>query len=162
MKKRYLKNIEDIEALRDTDTKIRFEYDNHGVAWKEEHYQFVNGVLCCFWDGKLTSYNAMLSLRHGNYYIEVDEHDCVRQDAEDEPSEDWIGKLGVFWDDDGDKPLIDILWRYTEDDEYRFEGESCSVYEHFRPLTPEEVEKYTGYKVVTETLNDRRDFRNEN
>ena len=139
MHKKYLKTIEDIEALRNTDTKIRFEYDNHGVAWKEQHYQFVNGVLCGFWDGKLTNYNVMLSLDHGNYYIEV----------EDEPSEDYIGKLGWFWDDNETNRFIDVVSCCDS-----VCGYAASVFggwfKHFRPLTPEEVEKYTGYKVVKE------------
>lgn len=135
--KKYLKTIEDVEALRNTDTKILYEIENGGVPDPREYYKFVNGVLCCFSNDTLVSYNTMLVCKRIKYYIEV----------EDETSKDDIGKLGFFWDDDDDKPLIDILWRYTEDDEYRFEGESCSVYEHFRPLTPEEVEKYTGYKV---------------
>lgn len=140
-KRKYLKNIEDIEALRNTDTKIRFEYDNHGVAWKEQHYQFVNGVLCGFWDGKLTNYNVMLSLDHGNYYIEV----------EDEPSEDWIGKLGWFWDNTKKAGVLDFLEKIRDTEVCRYVTKSTNLrYNHFRPLTPEEVEKYTGYKVAKE------------
>lgn len=138
MYKKYLKTIEDIEALRNTDTKIRFEYDNHGVAWKEQYYQFVNGVLCGFWDGRLTNYNAMLSLDHGNYYIEV----------EDEPSEDLIGKLGWFWDDDENRAFVSFL-EDLDGSMYVCDYDGCP-YEHFRPLTADEVEKYTAFKVVRE------------
>lgn len=43
MKKRYLKTVEDVVALKDTDTKIYAE-NVHG------YYQFVNGVWCGFWN----------------------------------------------------------------------------------------------------------------
>ena len=140
MHKKYLKTIKDIEALKDTDTKILYEIENGGVSDPREYYKFVNGVLCCFSNDTLVSYNTMLLCKRIKYYIEV----------EDEPSEEDIGKLGWFWDDDEDDKTMNILWRYTGDDEYCVEGETCSCYKHFRPLTPEEVEKYTGYKVVKE------------
>ena len=132
MRKKYLKTIEDVEALRKTDTKILVE--NHGG-----YYKFINGVLCYFHcDGKDFNFQTHLWLSQ-EPYIEV----------EDDPSEDYIGKLGWFWDDDADDSIIDILWSNTREG-YRYEGETCACYKHFRPLTPEEVEKHTGYKVVKE------------
>lgn len=138
MKKKYLNTIEDIEALRNTDTKIYVE--NHGG-----YFKFINGVLCSFTiNGELSMYSAGLSWVVQEYYIEV----------EDEPSEDYIGKLGLFWDyketADG---FIDVL------EEIDVQPDGCNKYipkanswdhQHFRPMTPEEVEKYTGYKVVKE------------
>jgi hypothetical protein len=129
MRKKYLKTIEDVEALRNTDTKIYCESYNG-------YFQFANGVLCSFKeDGSLASYNRAIYLED-DYYIEV----------EDEPSEDDIGKLGWFWDDDEDDKIID---RLEDIDAGKVYGvDASSYYYHFRPLTPEEVEKYTGYKVV--------------
>ena len=134
--KKYLKTIKDIEALRDTDTKILYEIENGGVPDPREYYKFVNGVLCCFSNDTLVSYNTMLVCKRIKYYIEV----------EDEPSEDWIGKLGWFWDDDETVAFPSIL-EELDGVMYVSKSDTCP-YEHFRPLTPEEVEKYTGYKVV--------------
>lgn len=135
MKKKYLKTIEDIEALRNTDTKIYREYQS-----SIGYYKFVNGVLCSFTTiDELFMYNAGLSWNIQEYYIKV----------EDEPSEDLIGKLGWFWDDDEDVKCVDVLNDISTGNG-RFEGQTDGWYDHFRPLTPEEIEKYTGYKVVKE------------
>ncbi|MBO5956732.1 MAG: hypothetical protein J6Q39_04180 [Bacteroidales bacterium] len=138
--KKYLKTIKDVEALRDTDTKILYEIENGGVPDPREYYKFVNGVLCCFSNDTLVSYNTMLVCKRIKYYIEV------------EDEKDYIGKLGWFWDfcesDDGFVNVLeDIVNEWS--DKYLPKG-SCCGYRHFRPLTPEEVEKYTGYKVVKE------------
>lgn len=136
MKKKYLKTIEDIESLRNTDTKIRYE------DWDISYFRFVNSVLCEYRleDDKLLRYNVALRC-DGRQYIEV----------EDEPSEDDIGKLGWFWDDDDDEDVkcVDVLNDISTGNG-RFEGQTDGWYDHFRPLTPEEIEKYTGYKVVEE------------
>lgn len=129
--RKYLKNIEDIEALRNTSTKIHVE----GAFW---YYMFVNGVLCTFsQEGELQCYNVTLATCE-DAYIEV----------EDEPSEDDIGKLGWFWDNDENIKFIDVVTCIDTC------GYSSNVYggwhKHFRLLTPEEVEKCTGYKVVKE------------
>ena len=134
--KKYLNTIEDIEALRNTDTKI---YKDNATGY----YKFVNGVLCFFnTDSAYAFYNVTLDFNQveSKLYIEVDE-------------QDYIGKLGVFWDDDGDADdgEIDMLEEIGDKYSYRYFAryEDCS-YQHFRPLTPEEVEEYTGYKVVKE------------
>lgn len=133
--KKYLKTIEDIEALRNTDTKIY----NEDCETKEIYYQFVNGVLCEFvGDGDFV-YNTYLTSTR--LYIEV----------EDEPSEEWIGKLGFFWDVKEDKEHLGKLMGIYTERTLPFEAE-YAFYEHFRPLTPEEVEKYTGYKVVNNKM----------
>lgn len=131
--RKYLKTIEDIEALGYTDTKIYRE--NH-----KGYFKFVNGVLCLFCETSDVFYNATIDFNQVNsqLYIEV----------EDEPSDDYIGKLGWFWDDDEVSRVMDRL-EYVEDE--AFKGlDYDEWYKHFRPLTPEEVEKYTGYKVVKE------------
>lgn len=136
MKKRYLKTIEDIEALRNTDTII------YNARCSSNYLRFVDGTLCQFnKDGKLLRYNATINIC-GEEYIEV----------EDEPSEDWRGKLGWFWDEDDEiGTSLCIIDRLDEIDEGRFYAVVAGAYyAHFRPLTPEEVEEYTGYKVVKE------------
>jgi hypothetical protein len=127
-----------VEALRNTDTKI---YERH---YTNSYWKFVSGVLCKFYtDTNGFTYNTSFTLdNNSNFYIEV----------EDEPSEDDIGKLGWFWDDDDEIGTgLCIIDRLDEIYEGRFYAvDAGSYYEHFRPLTPEEVEKYTGYKVVKE------------
>ena len=136
MRKKYLKTIEDVEALRNTDTKI---YERH---YTNSYWKFVNGVLCKFYtDTNGVTYNISFTIdNNSNFYIEV----------EDEPSEDWLGKLVVFSNGYGFKEDIGVLKKSTcEDYPYLCAG-SFNEYKHFRPLTPEEVKKYTGYKVVKE------------
>lgn len=136
MKKKYLKTSEDVEALRNTNTKI-YEGCHTNIYWK-----FVNGVLCKFYtnmDG--FTYNTSFTVGNkSNFYIEV----------EDEPSEEWIGKIGFFWNDDDDVKGVDVLRSISSGKRYFERQTTCEWFNHFRPLTPEEVEKYTGYKVVKE------------
>lgn len=140
MQKKYLKTSEDVEALRNTDTKIHEECHTN-IYWK-----FVNGVLCKFYtnmDG--FTYNTSFTIgTHSNFYIE----------AEDEPLEsfkDYIGKLGFFWNDTEIAGEVGWLSNISTivDTPYKRRGCGC-MYKHFRPLTPEEVEKYTGYEVIKE------------
>lgn len=136
--RKYLKNIEDIEALRNTDTKI-YPKNISGV-----YYKFVNGVLCSFdKNDKLSMYNSGISCFVQEYYIEV----------EDEPSEDYIGKLGWVSDDDPrDKIRCGIL---AGKDSHETRPYICAVHarwKYFTPLTREEVEEYTGYKVVNNEM----------
>jgi hypothetical protein len=129
MKKRYLKTIEDIEALRNTDTKI------YSVRCSSFYHKFVNGVLCFFsCEDKLLNYNSTLDSLTERY-IEVKDE------------QDYIGKLGWSWDDDKSDSILAILECF---DNGMPKAHLDEYYEHFRPLTPEEVEKYTGYKVVKE------------
>ena len=135
MRKKYLKTIEDIEALRNTDTKI---YERH---YTNSYWKFIDGVLCKFYtDTNGFTYNTSFTIdNNSNFYIEV----------EDEPSEDLIGKLGVFSNCYGFEGEVGVLERIVEGD-HPYLSASMYQYKYFRPLTPEEVEKYTGYKVVKE------------
>ena len=136
MRKKYLKTIEDIEALRNTDTKI---YEDGRTGY----YKFIKGVLCFFnTDSLYNLYNVSIEFdtRESEVYIEV----------EDEPSEDLIGKIGAFSNGYGFKEDIGVLEKSTDEDYPCLCAGSLNEYKHFRPLTPEEVEKYTGYKVVKE------------
>lgn len=139
MKKRYLKTIEDIEALRGTDTKI---YKDGSTGY----HKFVNGVLCFFnTDSAYIFYNVTMDFNQkgSNLYIEV----------EDELSfEDDIGKLGWFYDEYMIKEkFIDSLASIDKEAAFKYRAKADRLhYQFFQPLTPEEVEKYTGYKVVKE------------
>ena len=137
MRKKYLNTIEDVEALRNTDTKI---YKDTATGY----YKFVNGVLCFFnTDSAYMFYNVTMDFNQveSKFYIEV----------EDEPSEDDIGKLGVFSNCYGFEGEVGVLERIVEGD-HPYLSVSLYQYKYFRPLTPEEVEKYTGYKVVNNEM----------
>lgn len=137
MHKKYLKTIEDIEALRNTDTIIHYGSDEEYVL------KFVNGVLCAFYKENtdhLSEYNFPLNIEIHTPYIEV----------EDDPLEGDIGKLGWFWNNDEDLKDVDILNSISTGDGGHFEGQTAGWFKHFRPLTISEVEKYTGYNVVKE------------
>lgn len=136
MKKRYLKTIKDIEALIPTDTKI---YQDNGRGY----FKFVNGVLCSFTkNNELSMYNDGLSCLSQDYYIEV------------EDEQDYIGKLGMFWDfketADGFIDVLDTIDVQAYGCDKYIPKSNNRSYQYFRPLTPEEVEEYTGYKVVKE------------
>jgi hypothetical protein len=133
MKKKYLKTIEDIEALRNTNTKIYSALDKSNP---ETFYRFVNGVLCFFWDENNYSYNAFLqSNENARPYILVEEP-VKEADKND------IGKLCWFWDDECEK-RIGIL-DHINDGLYYVRN---WFYGHCRSLTPAEVAEITGYKV---------------
>ena len=138
--KKYLKTIEDIEALKDTDTVIHYGGDEKYLL------RFVNGVLCSFYKENtdhLKQYHFNLDIDLHQPYIEVeDELAC----------EDDIGKLGWFWDNDADIKDIDFLKEVSRIHDIPYRTYSLKYYRHFRPLTPEEVEKYTGYKVVNNEI----------
>ena len=132
--KKYLKSIKDVEALRNTDTKIYEEYYN------DSYWKFVNGILCKFYtDNGGFTYNTCFTIDvNSRLYIEVP----------DKSDKSWIGKLGWFWDSDEKIKTIDVLIKVGLG---RFWSKKASEhFSNFRPLTPEEVEKYTGYKVIKE------------
>jgi hypothetical protein len=131
--KKYLKTFEDIEALRNTDTKIYCE--------REDGYlKFVNGWPCKFLSNgdKIFGCGILLS---DIPYIEVP----------DKPDESWIGKLGWVSDESKDKKTrCGVLVEYLEGHPHPYKIQGGLSWKYFTPLTPEEVEKYTGYKVVKE------------
>lgn len=133
--KKYLKTIEDIEALRNTDTKIY----NSG---SDGYFQFVNGVPCLFCDTSDVFYNATIDFNEveSKLYIEVP----------DKPDESWVGKLGWVSDTADNKTGCEVFKKYNIGDDYPYETELGTCWKYFTPLTPEEVEKFTGYKVVKE------------
>lgn len=131
--KKYLNTFEDIEALRNTDTKI---YSEKG----EGYLQFVDGWPCKFLPNgdKIFGCGILMS---DNPYIEVP----------DEPDKSWVGKLGWVSDNDSDaKARCGVLKKYCRGHEYPYRVKHDTCWKYFTPLTPEEVEEYTGYKVVKE------------
>lgn len=135
MKKKYLKTIEDLSVLKDTDTKI---YCEDIAVW---YCQFINGVLCRIFTDKTAIFNASVDLTK-NYYIFVEE-------PVKEADENDIGKLCYFWDEET-QPLkqIGILKRYEPTlTQMRYCSVFGSAWKHCRCLTPTEVAEITGYKV---------------
>ena len=131
--KKYLKTIEDIEALRNTDTKVY----SHG---SDGYYQFIKGVFCFIHSNGDIYYNSDIGL-DGTQYIEVP----------DKPDESWIGKLGWVSDESKDKKTrCSVLVEYLEGCPHPYKIQGGLSWTYFTPLTPEEVEKYTGYKFVKE------------
>ena len=137
MKKKYLKTIEDIEALRNTNTKIYSALDDESKL--KTFYRFVNGVLCFFWDENNYSYNAFLqSNENARPYILVEEP--IKEVTEED-----VGKLCWMWDTDEEYKTTDVLKRITQT--FFYEGSSGAFWHHCRRLTPAEVAEITGYKV---------------
>lgn len=128
--KKYLKTFEDIEALRNTSTKIYCDIE-------DGYLQFVNGWPCKFLSNGDKIFGCGILMSDGPY-IEVP----------DEPDKSWVGKLGWFWDNFEECKAIDVLTRVGMGRYWA--KKSCEHFNNFLPLTPEEVEKYTGYKVVKE------------
>lgn len=134
--KKYLKTIEDIEALRNTDTKIYL--DN-----AQSYFKFVNGVPCLFGNTSDVFYNVTIGFNEveSKLYIKV----------EDKPDESWIGKLGWVSDESKDKKTrCGVLVEYLEGCPHPYKIQGGLSWKYFTPLTPEEVEKYTGYIVLKE------------
>ena len=84
MKKKYLKTVEDVLALKNSDTKI---YVERG----EGYYQFVDGILCKFDNyDSLIYFNTELDFEGTNYIPE-------EEPVQEATSED-IGKLFKWLD----------------------------------------------------------------
>lgn len=137
MKKRYLKTVEDVIALKDTDTKIYAE-------WMKGYYKFVEGVLCYFNDVEdCWDLNVSFDKKGAHYILE--------EEPMQEATKEDVGKLGWFYDNTEKAGVLDFLEKIRDIEVCSYVTKSTNArYNHFRPLTPEEVEKYTGYKVVKE------------
>lgn len=131
--KKYLNTVEEIEALRNTDTKI-YSSDT------DSYHQFIKGIFCSVHLDGAVFYNSAICL-DGTKYIEVP----------DEAGDSWIGKLGWVSDESKDKKTrCGVLVEYLEGHKHPYKAQGGLSWTYFTPLTPEEVEKYTGYKVVKE------------
>ena len=133
MKKKYLKTVEDILALKNSDTKI---YVERG----EGYYQFVDGILCKFDNyDSLIYFNIELDFEGTNYILE--------EEPIQEATEEDIGKLCWFWDNeegDGERSILKVI--HTKE-QCQYLIEDCNSYVHCRRLSPSEVAEITGYKV---------------
>ena len=131
MKKKYLKTVEDLLALKDTDTKIYREPD-------EEYYyhQFVDGTLCRFdSDGDVKFNIAITSI--DKYYILEEEYE-----EQQEATVKDVGKLCWCWDDDDEasNKMISVL--KSIDMHREFYANNIGYYIHCRPLTKEEIKEF--------------------
>lgn len=134
MKKRYLKTVEEVIALKDTDTKI---YKEH-ATW---YYKFVKGVLCRFstYNG-ITYFNCTLNIEKDIYILE--------EEPEQEATEKDIGMLCRFWGRDYKDAELGILEEVSYDGyEVKYMSKDGYWYYHCHKLTPSEVAELTGYKV---------------
>lgn len=133
--KKYLKTIEDIEALRNTGTVI------YNARCDLNYLRFIDGILCQFSkEGKLLRYNTNINVS-GEYYIEV----------EDDTYESYIGKLGWVSDKSPDeKNMCSILTGIDELSGFPYSCSNGAGWKYFKPLTPDEVAEITGYKVEEE------------
>ena len=133
MIKKYLTTPEEILALKDTDTKIYVEDSCN-------YYRFINGCLCLFDNNGGFDFNVIMSV--GEFlkkkYILVEEP--VKEATEED-----IGKLCWFWDDEN--RVVGILSHIGKDSFPYKDGERFFGWKHCRRLTPAEVAEITGYKV---------------
>lgn len=130
MKKKYLKTVEDVLALKDTDTKIYIE----GI---DSYYKFVKGVLCYFINDGRMFVNEAISLLGERPYI-LEEEPMQEATEEDELA------LCVFWRGDSHK-YYGVLDYIQGSGDFKMIGGSS--FPHCRRLSPAEVAEITGYKV---------------
>lgn len=135
MRKKSLKTIEEVLALKDTDTKIY-------TTGLKGYHQFVQGTLCYFDDGgSVTLREFGIGEGFANKYIIIEE-EATKED---------IGKLCKFWNDDPNPYAIGIFSKVSEEENdnypYRMDCIEGLWYKHCRRLTSSELAEITGYKV---------------
>ena len=141
MKKRYLKTVEEVIALKDTDTKIYSDDENDDF-----YYKFVNGYFCRFDDCGSARFNDTILLTKDEdderYYI-------LEEEPKQEATEADINKLFKFWDNDENDFSISILRSIdiASQIDRAFVDDFDGVWIHCRKLLPSEVAELTGYKV---------------
>lgn len=133
MIKKYLTTLEEVLALKDTDTKIYTEGDNG-------YYQFVQGVFVRFnGDG---SFALFCGFGFGNNY--TNKYILVEEPIKEATEQD-IGYLCYFYEDDTSL-FLGVLDEIDEEGLYSRKG-GCAKWTHCRRLTAKEVAEITGYKV---------------
>lgn len=134
MVKKYLTTIEDLLALKDTDTKIYAD----GITG---YYQFNHGILCYYYDDGSVAVFSEFGLGKGfvERYILIEE-------PVKEADESDIGKLCKFWDEDSKCYVISTL-ECLRSGKFTYKSSHCCSWQHCRHLTPAEVAEITGYKV---------------
>lgn len=129
MKKKYLKTVEDVLVLKNTDTKIYSEKDE-GC-----YYQFVKGVLCCF--SKSSDHVCIgdwVTLKMNLYILE--------EEPEQEASEKDVGKLCWFFDKDTFKVVGILKEVLSKDDCFPFRSDYGIPSKNCRPLTKKEIKEF--------------------
>ncbi|MBO7713988.1 MAG: hypothetical protein J6S85_10490 [Methanobrevibacter sp.] len=132
--KKYLTTVEEVTALKDTDTII---YMNNS----DKTFKFVNGVLCSFDHGTIFV-SDYLGINNRDKYILVDKPIA-------EATEEDIGKVCKFWDETEDSDNFGLLEEIYGKGEcvYAYKKVLGSSYKHCRVVTPKEVKQLTGYEV---------------
>ena len=134
MKKRYLKTVEDVIALKDTDTKILIDDC-------DEYYKFVGGIFCRFRKTGDFLINASILIDGESYYI-------LEEEPIQEAIEEDINKLCWFWGSNNKNMELGILESVNcDEDEIEYASSDGFCYHHCRRLSPAEVAEITGYKV---------------
>lgn len=135
MKKKYLKTVEDVLALKDTDTKI---YAENIIGY----YQFVNGIWCAFDDDGSWTICPTTCDEEDLYILEEESEEPMQEATEED-----VGKLCLFWDNeerDGERSILKVI---HSKELYPYLTEDCNSYVHCRRLSPAEVAEITGYRV---------------
>jgi len=125
-KKHYIKDISDIKYCEEKGIELYDEYQATVC------FRFVDGVWCSYTNKNLNVYNVRLSL-NSLYYEEESEE---KQEA----TENDIGKLCWFWDDEEECKRVGKLLRIT-DDFYCYE-DGDKFWAYCRPLKKEEIKKF--------------------
>ena len=137
--KKYLTTLEEILALKDTDTKIYIEESCN-------YYRFIDGCLC--WFGGSGDFDFNVAMHIGESFQK--KYILVEEPANEATEED-EGKLCWFWDDEEKEKNVGILSRIDTkgETEYRYirKSQLTTAWKHCRLLTPTEVAETTGYKV---------------
>lgn len=149
--KKYLETIDEILALKDTDTKIYRELPKDFKKKESVNYhKFVNGILCWFEDEE-NAWSINTPLFHDcKYYIitgEDDGREWIKLADKDD-----IGKLCVFSVNanfDIENDIVAKLLDITEDNKYVY-APSGLYLDYCRPLTSKEIELFLdgNHKIV--------------
>lgn len=136
-KKHQIKTIDDIKYCEKHKLTIFSEIE-------DEYYEFQNNCWCKYDDdsGKLLYYGCGIntaSLEGFLYYYEEEQE-------QQEATEDDIGKLCLFWNEDG-VYYIGTLKSIDVKSKKRFYLLDIGYYEHCHKLSPSEVAELTGYRV---------------
>ena len=129
--KKYIKTIEDLLALKDTDKKI---YIGDGGYY---HCKFVNGFLCKFFDNGDIWYNTDVCIGENSEVYTLEE------DPIEEAGCDDVGKLCYFWNEYEKLSIIRFLICVDEDTDgnTRFWYGNREWMKHCRVLTEEDFKK---------------------
>lgn len=127
-KKHYITTIADIKYCEEYEKTLYSEL--RGIFWK-----FENGVWCEFVDGVCLSYNVTLSVKDGLLYYEEELEEQTKATEND------IGKLCWFWDEDEDDKQVSVL-NEIRLGSFTYYSRNLGVCINCRPLTKEEIQEF--------------------